>query len=100
MSLPSAFYQALGKAFTEYPTLGKAWNEKKPKNNTNFFFRGRQPLYGARPCSSKSQVAVFFVQNSRLTRPVGFELATSLSREASPTTTLHTHMRSYSLLLL
>jgi hypothetical protein len=24
MSLPSAFYQALGKAFTEYPTLGKA----------------------------------------------------------------------------
>jgi hypothetical protein len=30
--LPSVFYRALGKAFIECPTLGKARNEKMQKN--------------------------------------------------------------------
>ena len=41
-ALPSVFCRALGKAFTECPTLGKVGTEKKPqkmrKNGKNRFF--------------------------------------------------------------
>jgi hypothetical protein len=35
-ALPSAFYRALGKAFTECPTLQ---NEKNLEKNSKFFFQ-------------------------------------------------------------
>jgi hypothetical protein len=67
-SLPRAVYRALGKAFAESPTLSKARNKKNVKKNLKkiFFNRGRGRLVSARPSPSKSQVAAFFAQNTRL----------------------------------
>ena len=58
VALPSVFCRALGKAFTECPTLGKVGTEKNPKNgnfytkNGNFFNRWRPPPASAHPSST------------------------------------------------
>ena len=99
--LPSAFCRALGKAFAECRkstlqrfTLGKMKMRKKPKNNSKFFFSGKAATgqRPSRPAPPTIEVAAFFAQNSRLTRPVGFELTTSPSRVCCSTTTLHCHL--------
>jgi hypothetical protein len=56
-SLPRAVYRALGKAFAESPTLGKARNKKMRKNLEKKFSIGGGAHW---------QVATFFAQNSRL----------------------------------
>jgi hypothetical protein len=65
-SLLRAVYRALNKAFVESLTFGKAQNKKMQEKPEFFFNRGRGPLASARPMETKSQVAAFFVQNSRL----------------------------------
>ena len=96
-SLPSAFCRALGKAFAECRkstrqrfTLGKMKMRKKPKNNSKIYFfgEGRHRPAPVRPAPPAIEVAAFFAQNSRLTRPVGFELTTSPSRVCCSTTAL------------
>jgi hypothetical protein len=73
-SLPRAVYRALGKAFAESPTLGKARNKKNAKKTwKNFFNRGRGPL------ASHGIFRAKFVA----TRLAGFELVTSPSRDTS-----------------
>ena len=64
-------------------------NAKNPKIIAIFF--SGEAATGQRPPAS-IKVAAFFAQNSRLTRPVGFELTTSPSRVCCSTTTLHCHL--------
>ena len=53
-TLPSVFYQALGKAFAECPTLGKVETKKNPKNGNFYqkkkeFFLSMEAPTGQRP---------------------------------------------------
>jgi hypothetical protein len=82
-SLPRAVYRALGKAFAESPTLGKARNKKIRKKTW------KKILIGG---GAHWQVAAFFRAKFAATRSAGFELVTSPSRDTSSATcTTHSH---------
>jgi hypothetical protein len=92
-SLPRAVYRALGKAFAESPTLGKARNKKmRKKPGKNFFNRGRGPTGQRPPVSVEVASRGIFRAKFAATRSVGFELVTSPSRDTSSATcTTHSH---------
>ena len=92
-TLPSVFYRALGKSFTECPTLGKVETEKNPKKweflpkRNGIFFLSMEAPTGQRP-----PISDIFRVNFMATRPTRFEPETSRCARTSSTTTPHSHL--------